>query len=194
MTYENLITSMEESAEERIRETMKKAYKQAEETITHAEVKAEAIKKSYLENAARSIETERNKLMYDVKSKNKMDVIRIKDEMLQKAFLESRGKLADIREQSTYGHTLKKLIQEAIDELDGKEVRLHVDKRDEHLCKQILSEMNKNSEIEADLTCAGGLNVSTTDEKVIVFNTFETRLDKAKELLKFEIFSTIYGD
>lgn len=194
MTYENLITSMEESAEERIRETMKKAYKQAEETIKHAEVEAEAIKKSYLENAARSIETEKNKLVYDVKTKNKMDITHIKDEMVQKAFLECRGQLASIRERSTYGQTLKKLIQEAFDELDAKEVRLHVDKRDEYLCKQILSEMNKNSEIKADLMCAGGVNVSTTDEKVIVFNTIETRLDKATELLKFEIFSTIFGD
>jgi V/A-type H+-transporting ATPase subunit E len=185
---------MEESAEERIKETMKKAYKQAEETIKRAEMNAEAIKKSYLEIAAKSIETERNKLIYDVKSKNKMNVTRIKDEMVQKAFLESRGKLSSIRERSTYGNTLKKMIQEAIDELDRKEVRLHVDKRDEQLCKQILSEMNKNSEIKADLTCAGGLNVSTTDEKVIVFNTIETRLDKAAELLKFEIFSTLYGD
>ncbi len=194
MTYENLITSMEESAEERIREIRKKAYKQAEETIKHAEVEAEAIKKYYLENAAQSIEAESYKLNYDVNSKNKMNVMRIKDEMVQKAFLEAREQLASIRERSTYEHTLKKLIQEAFDELNVPEVRLHVDKRDVDLCKQILSEMNKNSEIKADLTCAGGLNVSTKDEKVIVFNTIEKRLDKATELLKFEIFSTIYGD
>ncbi len=194
MTYENLITSMEGSAEEKIKEMMKKAYKEAEETIKHAEVRAEAIKKSYLENVAKSAETETNKLNYNVKVETKMNVIRIKDEMLQKAFLEAKGKLASFREQSTYKDAFKKMIQEAIDELDGKEVRLHVDKRDESLCKQILAEMNKNSEIEADLTCAGGLNASTKDEKVIVSNTIESRLDKATELLKFEIFSTLYGD
>jgi V/A-type H+-transporting ATPase subunit E len=185
---------MEGSSEERIREMMKKAYKEAEEIKKHAEVKAEAIEKSYLENAAKSAETERNKLIYNVKAETKMNVTRIKDEMLQKAFLEAKEKFASFRERSTYKDAFKKMIQEAIDELDEKEVRLQIDKRDENLCKQILAEMNKNSEITADLTCAGGLNVSTKDEKVIVFNTIESRLHKATELLKFEIFSTLYGD
>ena len=194
MTNENLITSMEGSVEERIREMMKKAYKEAEEIKKHAEVKAAAIEKSYLENAAKSVETERNKLIYNVKAESKMNVTRIKDEMLQKAFLESKEKLGSFREQSTYKDAFKKMIQEAIDELDGKEVRLQIDKRDENLCKQILAEMNKNSEITTDLTCAGGLNASTKDDKVIVFNTIESRLHKATELLKFEIFSTLYGD
>ena len=194
MTNENLIASIEGSSEERIREIMKKAYKEAEDIKKHAEVKAEAIEKSYLENAAKSVETERDKLIYNVKAETKMNVTRIKDEMLQKAFLESKEKLASFRERSTYKDAFKKMIQEAIDELDEKEVRLQIDKRDENLCKQILAEMNKNSEIIADLTCVGGLNASTKDEKVIVFNTIESRLDKATELLKFEIFSTLYGD
>lgn len=194
MTNENLITSMEGNAEERIREMMKKAYKEAEEIKKHAEVKAEAIKKSYLENAAKSVETERNKLIYNVKAETKMNTARIKDEMLQHAFLESKEKLASFRERSTYKDAFKKMIEEAIGELNGKEVRLQIDKRDENLCKQILAEMNKNSEITTDLTCAGGLNVSTKDDKVIVFNTIESRLHKATELLKFEIFSTLYGD
>ena len=194
MTNENLITSMEGSVEERIREMMKKAYKEAEEIKKHAEVKAAAIEKSYLENAAKSVETERNKLIYNVKAETKMNTARIKDEMLQKAFLESKEKLRSFREQSTYKDAFKKMIQEAIDELDGKEVQLQIDKRDENLCKQILAEMSKNSEIAADLTCAGGLNASTKDKKVIVFNTIESRLHKATELLKFEIFSTLYGD
>ena len=194
MTNENLITSMEGSSEERIREMMKKAYKEAEEIKKHAEVKAKAIEKSYLENAAKSVETERNKLIYNVKAETKMNVTRIKDEILQKAFLDAKRELASFRERSTFKDAFKKMIQEAIDELDGKEVRLQIDKRDENLCKQILAEMNKNSEIAADLTCAGGLNASTKDEKVIVFNTIESRLHKATELLKFEIFSTLYGD
>ncbi len=66
--------------------------------------------------------------------------------------------------------------------------------RDENLCKQILDELNENSEIVVDLTSAGGLNVSTRDEKVVVFNTIESRLDRAKEFLERQVFATLYGD
>ena len=86
------------------------------------------------------------------------------------------------------------MIQEAMHELEGEKARLHIDMRDENLCKQILDELNENSEIVVDLTSAGGLNVSTRDEKVVVFNTIESRLDKAKELLERQVFATLYGD
>lgn len=86
------------------------------------------------------------------------------------------------------------MIEEAMRELEGEQVRLHIDGRDENLCKQILEELNVNSEIVVDLTSAGGLNVSTRDEKVVVFNTIESRLDKASEFLKRQLLATLYGD
>jgi vacuolar-type H+-ATPase subunit E/Vma4 len=38
------------------------------------------------------------------------------------------------------------------------------------------------------------LVVSTKDGKVVVSNTIESRLHNARELLKREIFSTLFGD
>jgi vacuolar-type H+-ATPase subunit E/Vma4 len=58
----------------------------------------------------------------------------------------------------------------------------------------VLNELGWNSEIVGDLTSAGGLAVSTKDGKVVVSNTIESRLNNAKELLKREIFSTLFGD
>jgi vacuolar-type H+-ATPase subunit E/Vma4 len=194
MKFGTLIISMEENAEDRIHEIMKKAHEDAKEIKRTAEAKAETIKKSYFENAEKSVEIERNKLIYDAKAETKMHIIKAKDEVIQRAFIEAKKSLNNFREHSNYKESFKKMIQEALQELEGEKVRLHVDKRDENLCKQILAEMNKNSEVEADLTCAGGLNASTKDEKVIIFNTIESRSDTATELLKFEIFSTLYGD
>ncbi len=194
MKFGTLIISMEENAEDRIHEIMKKAHEDAEEIIRTAEAKAETIKTSYFENAEKSVEKEKNKLIYDAKAETKMHIIKAKDEVIQRAFIEAKKSLNNFREHSNYKESFKKMIQEALQELEGEKVRLHVDKRDESLCKQILAEMNKNSEVEADLTCAGGLNASTKDEKVIVSNTIESRSDTATELLKFEIFSTLYGD
>jgi V/A-type H+-transporting ATPase subunit E len=185
---------MEVSAEKRINEMMDQAHQDAEEIKRTAEAEAETIKSSYCENAQKSVETERNQLIYHVKAETKMRIIKEKDAAIQRAFAEAKKSLSDFRDRGNYKEHLKNMTQEAVRELEGQKVRLHIDKRDEDLCKQILAELNENSEIITDLTSAGGLNVSTRDEKVVVFNTIESRLNTARELLKREIFSTLYGD
>ncbi|MGZ4902295.1 MAG: V-type ATP synthase subunit E [Halobacteriota archaeon] len=194
MTYEDLIRSMEVNAEKRINEILNKAGQEAEEITRTAKAEAETIKSSYLENAQKSVEIERNQLIYKVKAETKMRVIKEKDAAIQRAFDEAKKSLSDFRDRGTYKEYFKEMIREAVGELQGEKVRFHIDERDENLCKQILAELNENSEIITDLTSAGGLIVSTRDEKVVVFNTIESRLDNARELLKREIFSTLYGD
>jgi V/A-type H+-transporting ATPase subunit E len=185
---------MEESTEERINGIIKQAHQDAEEIKSTAEEKAEMIKKSYLDGAEKSFESEQNKLIYNAKSEIKMDVIKAKDGMIQSAFVEAKKNLDDLRDRESYKGRFKSMIQEAMHEIGGEKARLHIDMRDENLCKQILDELNENSEIVVDLTSAGGLNVSTRDEKVVVFNTIESRLDRAKEFLGRQIFATLYGD
>lgn len=194
MAYENLIGSMEVSAEKRINETLNKARQDAEEIKRTAEAEAETIKSSHFENAQKSVEIERNQLIYRVKAETKMRIIKEKDAVIQRAFAEAKKSLSDFRDRGTYKEYFKNMTHEALRELEGQKVRFHIDKRDENLCKQILAELNENSEIITDLTSAGGLNVSTRDEKVVVFNTIESRLNTARELLQREIFSTLYGD
>jgi V/A-type H+/Na+-transporting ATPase subunit E len=190
----DLLGAMEESTEDRINGIVKQAHRDAEEIKSTAEEKAETIKKSYLDSAEKSFESERNKLIYNAKSEIKMDVIKAKDEVIQCAFIEAKKSLDDLRDHESYKGRFKSMIQEAMHELGGEKARLHIDGRDENLCKQILDELNENSEIVVDLTSAGGLNVSTRDEKVVVFNTIESRLDRAKEFLGRQIFATLYGD
>jgi V/A-type H+/Na+-transporting ATPase subunit E len=190
----DLLIAMVESTDERINGIMKQAHQDAEELKRTAVEKAEPIKKSYLDSAEKSLESERNKLLYSAKSEIKMDVMKAKDEMIQRAFVEAKKSLDDLRDRESYKGRFKSMIQEAMHELGGEKARLHIDGRDENLCRQILDELNVNSEIVVDLTCAGGLNVSTRDERVVVFNTIESRLDRAKEFLERQIFATLYGD
>jgi V/A-type H+-transporting ATPase subunit E len=123
-----------------------------------------------------------------------MQLIRVKDEMYHKAFFKAKATLSSTRENANYENCFRKMLKEAAAELAGEEIRLHIDKRDENLCKKLLPELHLNCEIATDLTCAGGLNASTKDERFIVFNTIESRFERAKVLLRSEIFATLYGD
>jgi V/A-type H+-transporting ATPase subunit E len=194
MTYENLIASMDVNAEKSITERMQKAHQEGEEIKRSAEAKAEAIKASHLQNAQKSAEMERNKLIYNAKAENKMRIIKEKDAVIQRAFFDAKKSLDSFRDHPSYKEDFKKMLQEAVRELEGEKVSLHIDTRDETLCRQVLEELGWNSEIVGDLTSAGGLAVSTKDGKVVISNTIESRLNNAKELLKREIFSTLFGD
>ena len=194
MTYENLIASMDVSAEKSITERIQKAHQEGEEIKRSAEAKAETITASHLENAQKSAEIERNKLIYNAKAENKMRIIKEKDAVIQRAFFDAKKSLDSFRDHPSYKEDFKKMLQEAVRELEGEKVNLHIDTRDETLCRQVLDELGRNSEIVGDLTSAGGLAVSTKDGKVVISNTIESRLNNAKELLKQEIFSTLFGD
>jgi vacuolar-type H+-ATPase subunit E/Vma4 len=49
-------------------------------------------------------------------------------------------------------------------------------------------------EIVPDLITGGGLNGSSPDGKIIIRNTVEDRLARAKERMKIVVFSGLYGD
>jgi V/A-type H+-transporting ATPase subunit E len=193
MSIEQLIESVEVSAEERITELRQKAYRQSEEIRREAEGKDGTIKKKHLDAVKKTVEVEHNKLIAKIKDETRMQFTRTKDEVFKKAFFEAQKILSSVRYRADYENNFRKMVQEVVVELEGEDIQLHVDKMDENLCKKVLSELKMNCEVVTDITSAGGLNASTKDGKFIVFNTIESRFEKAKALLKPEIFTMLYG-
>jgi len=193
MSIEQLIESVEVSAEERITELREKAYRQSVEIRNEAEGKDGAIKQKHLDAVKKSVEVERNKSIAKIKDETRMQITRTKDEVYKKAFFEAQKILSSVRARADYENNFRKMLQEVVLELEREDIQLHIDKRDENLCKKVLSELNLHCEVVTDITCAGGLNASTKDGKFIAFNTIESRFEKAKALLKPEIFTMLYG-
>jgi V/A-type H+/Na+-transporting ATPase subunit E len=193
MSIEQLIESVEVSAGERITEMKQNAYRQSVEIRKGAEGKDEAIKQKHLDAVKKTIEAERNKLFAKIKDETRMQFTRTKDEVYKKAFFEAQKILSSARSRPDYENNFRKMLKEVVLELEGEDVQLHIDKSDENLCKKLLLELKLNCDVITDITSAGGLNASTKDGKFIVFNTIESRFERAKALLKTEIFSTLYG-
>lgn len=194
MPYEQLIESVDECAREIIEKIAEKTDREAMEILAEARGKGEIIRKKHNEATRRSVEAERSKSLSWIKKEARMQLIYAKDEVYQKAFSEASAQLSSIRNQATYEPLFSKLLQEVLTELEGESILLHIDRRDEDLCKKLLSELNSVCEIRTDISTAGGLNADTMDEKFVVFNTLESRLERAGELLKPEIFAALYGD
>jgi V/A-type H+-transporting ATPase subunit E len=193
MPYEQLIESVEVSAGERIREIKESVYSKSMEIIKEAQAKDEAIKKRHLEAVKKTIETEKRKYISEITEVTRMQLIRAKDDEYKKAFSEAQKILSSARGPANYENLFSKLLKEAVSELGGEDIQLHIDKRDEALCKKLLPELSLNCGIVTDITCAGGLNAGTKDGRFIVFNTIESRFERAKVLLKPEVFAILYG-
>jgi V/A-type H+-transporting ATPase subunit K len=194
MAIDDLIKAVEVSGQERISEIMERSKAEAEEIIREAQAKDEPIRKRLLDDAKQSVEIQRNKLLSAAREKSRMEVAKTKSEIFQEVFDEAPRRLASVREHPQYRENLKVLLGEALRDLGNSDVVLHIDKRDEVLWKEILNESKGNYQIVTDLTCAGGLNVYTRDERFVIFNTLESRLKKAKEIYRPEIFSLLFGE
>ena len=193
MSIEQLIESVEVSAGEKITELRQKAGRDAAEITKEAEGKDGIIKKRHLDMVKRAVEMERNKSLAKIKEETRMQFTRAKDDVFKKAFSEAQKILSSARSHADYENNFRKMLHEVLLELEGEEIQMHIDKRDETLCKNILSELKLNCDVVTDITCAGGLNANTKDGRFIVFNTIESRIEKVKALLKSELFTTLYG-
>lgn len=194
MAIDDLIKAVEVSGQERVNEIMERSKAEAEEIIREAQAKDEPIRKRLLDDAKKSVEIQRNKLLSAAREKSRMEVAKTKSEIFQKVFDEAPRRLESVREQPQYRENLKELLGEALRDLGNTDVVLHIDKRDETLWKEILNESKGNYQIVSDLTCTGGLDVYTRDERFVIFNTLESRLKKAKEIYRPEIFSLLFGE
>lgn len=194
MPYEDLISAVKASAQERIKEIQDRAQAEAQKIRKDAEERAQSIRSAYLEEAARDVKLERSKLTSKAGAEKRMALARVKDDLFQQVFARAAQQMASARNHPAYRTSYKSMVREAMEELAGEEVRLHIDPRDELLCREILKEMQRNCEVIPDLTTLGGLNATTADERLMVFNTIESRLERAKELMKSETMSALYGD
>jgi vacuolar-type H+-ATPase subunit E/Vma4 len=194
MPYEQLIQSVDECAEDKIRTIKERASRRAAEINDDVAGEETRIKRKHEEAARTAVETERGRLVAQAIKETRMQLIHAKDEVYQKAFTGAKEQLSRLRTEAHYASDFKKMLQEAASELEGESLVLSIDKRDEALCKKLVPELNLNCGIVTDIITDGGLEVSTKDGRFVIKNTIESRLERSKVLIKPEIFATLYGD
>jgi V/A-type H+/Na+-transporting ATPase subunit E len=194
MAYENLLKSVEESAQEKERELREKARSAVELISEDAKNQVAVIQQSLMTESKKAATIEKNKLIYLTKGENKEKLIKTKEANFSKAFIDAELRLSHVRKDPKYPDILKNLIREAVGALGGETFRIHIDKRDEKLVKKLQSELQLSGEVIADLHCSGGVIVSSPDESVKISNTLESRLERVKEQKKLEIYAVLYGD
>lgn len=193
MAYEELIRSMEMDAALRVREVRAAAEAGIEETLDAARRQADEVRGDHMAEAARRIEVERHQRLYRAREDEKAGIARVREEHLESAVAAAREELACRRGQDGYPDVLKGLLHEALDTLGEDGPRVHVDPRDEATVRALLEDSPGGPPVLPDLETAGGVVVDSADGRIRVDNTFESRLARAEEVYRRELYDLLYG-
>ena len=193
MAYENLLKSVEESEQERERELREKAQKLAREIRADAKKQAEEIQKNAVQDAEKSATIERNKQLYLTKDEIKEQALRRRETIFTAAFDQAGQQLSALRQDPKYPVIFESWPVEVTGAMSDRPFRVHVDKRDEELCRKTLAAMNIRCDVLTNLQCMGGLVVSSPDGLITISNTIESRLERIREHKKLEIHAILSG-
>jgi vacuolar-type H+-ATPase subunit E/Vma4 len=193
VAYDNLLKSVEESAEARERELRQKAEQQAAAIRTEAKKRAEEIQRAAIRDAEKSVAIERNKQLYLAKGGIKEKALRSREKIFLSAFAEAEEQLSRLRQDGKYPGVFERLVRETVSAMGENPFVLHVDKRDLDLCRATLSAMNIRREVIPDIECAGGVVAASPDGLIAVANTVESRLERIKEHKRLEIYAILTG-
>ncbi len=184
---------MQEAAEQNNRETIERAARQAVEIISDAEKQAAEIRHRQMEERVRQAEVERNRQTYLATEEVKTATSHVKEQLLHNAFDAAAEELSGIRSEPGYPALFERLLTEAVHEVRGKEFIFRIDPRDRDLCNRIIQDHQFSGIIKPDLETAGGLVVCSSDERIMVHNTIESRLDRAKDVYRMDILQELTG-
>ena len=88
-----------------------------------AKKQAGAIRQAHLDEADKSITTERNKLLYLTKAENKELLIKTRETAFERAFSEAEARLKGLRSDPKYPAVFENLLKEAAGSTGGRGVR-----------------------------------------------------------------------
>ncbi|HVP96445.1 V-type ATP synthase subunit E [Methanoregula sp.] len=193
MAYENLLRSVEESAEEKERELRENTHKQVEVIRREAKKLAAELVEHIVRDAENAAEIERNKQLYLANGSVREQALKSREAVFASAFETAAQRLAVLRQSETYPTVFRNLVEETVGAAGGSGFVIHIDPRDADLCTKTLAALNISCEIRTDLSTLGGLAISSPDGRTLLKNTFESRLERVRELRRREIHAVLFG-
>ncbi|HNI41293.1 MAG TPA: V-type ATP synthase subunit E, partial [Methanoregulaceae archaeon] len=119
--------------------------------------------------------------------------IREKERIYLEAFEKAGEELKSYREDPRYRESFTRILRESLDGIQAKDIEVHIDPRDAELCFQALKAQESKFQLVTDLHSIGGHIIRIPDGSITIDNTIESRILQAREVLKKEIYSILFG-
>ena len=164
------------------------------EILAEVEKDAARTKRMRLKKVEDKIRSEATGIVYSAQLKAKNQLIKAQEETVDEAFHKAEQRLKDLDKQADYPQILEVLLDECLDFFPEGEVLVQVRGSDKGLLEKMLSDRGRSFRIsDTPLAASGGLVVSSSDGQIVVSNTFDSRLGRARDHLRLEISKTLFG-
>jgi len=165
---------------------------QISEILELAEDEAKKIREQCLHAMEKTIKGDTSKVLTEAKLQVRKQVIKAKEDSIEESFKQAGENLKSLRKTAGYEKIMEELITEVVDHCPSDAV-ISVDPTDKTQAQKILDRKDLKWEIKTDITCSGGLKAVSADGRVCFDNTFESRLDKAKQFIRPDVTTILFG-
>lgn len=194
MALEDILKALEEKAEARVAAIESEAQQRASEILAEVDKDAARTKRMRLKKIEDQIRSEATGIVYSAQLKAKNQLIKAQEETVDEAFHKAELRLKDLDKQADYPQILEVLLDECLDFFPQGEVLVQVRPNDRGTLEKMLSDRGRSFRIsDTPLAASGGLVVSSPDGQIVVSNTFDSRLERARDHLRLEISKTLFG-
>ena len=191
MTLQAILDQIQAAGQAQVEAIQQETRAGVGEILARATVEARQIEEDACAAACAPAVRERSRLL----QRARLDALRLTGEvregLVDAALAQTRSRLAGLRTDPAYPAVLRRLTQEALDELAAhgliNAVRLSADRRDRVLLESILASLELELPVGYELDCWGGVIARSADGQVVAINTLETRLERAVPFLRAEL-------
>ncbi|MBU1627812.1 V-type proton ATPase subunit E [bacterium] len=190
-----LLESIEKAAEKEKEQIILDAEKSAAEILAKADAESKKILDDFQNEKDILLLTEASRIKNKARREIQEKLFNLKSNIIEECFSLVLKEIEEIRkDRKQYKKVLKTLLDESLIGFDeSKKIVVIISKKDEQVFEEILrNQQGKKQKVETSGEFTGGVVIMENDGKKVVYNTFESRLERLKRqqtsLLTKELF------
>ena len=193
MALDEMLEALEQEGNLDIEKIKTQAREHENQILKEAEEEAAKIRAANQKKVEDRVRIERSKILNRASFQVKKEVIRSKEAMMNDVFNSVMERIKALRKDGGYEPVFKSLATETLSGINGKAI-VSVDPADEQLARKILDGIGREYVLKTDIKTLGGLSAHSEDGRIILNNTIDSRIAKAKQLLKTDVLKALFGE
>jgi vacuolar-type H+-ATPase subunit E/Vma4 len=186
-------------AESETSQILAEAKEKAEQIRKRARQEAADEKARILDQAKRDGERLRSQAIATTQMKARTMQLESREKLLADVFTSAQEKLSSVPQRNDYEAIVKKLILEAVAQLESKEIKISADKVTgklitEKMLKELTAEFGGKIELAATQDKGTGIIAATENGHLTYDNLLETRLEHLENELRSPVYHVLMGE
>lgn len=186
-------------AESETSQILAEAKEKAEQIRKRARQEAADEKARILDQAKRDGERLRSQAIATTQMKARTMQLESREKLLADVFTSAHEKLSSVPQRNDYEAIVKKLILEAVAQLESKEIKISADKVTgrlitDKMLEELTAEFSGKIELAASLDKGTGIIAATKNGHLTYDNLLETRLEHLENELRSPVYHVLMGE